>query len=300
MKRLTSVVLGLGLLAAACGAGSGSLGPAPSASPSASPSPSVTTPSPTAPSAPSPTPSPTGRPFTFEVWFADQDVHLFVSYRTEPFVQGVARLAITGLLDGPTDAELAAGISSAIPPGTALRDISIDGTGLLTVDLSSEFEAPSGSAAEMMRLAEVVYTGSQFNTVTGVNFRIEGEPITAFASHGIVLDHPQTRDDFESLLPAILVDSPSIGQTVSSPVTVSGTANVFEATVSLRILDGAGNEIAHTFTTATCGTGCRGDYSVSIAYSVGTEQPGVIEVFESSAQDGSPINVVRIPVKLAP
>src|SRR6266508_1452255 len=101
VKRLTSVVLGLGLLAAACGAGSGSLGPAPSASPSDSLSPSVTTPSPTAPSAPSPTPSPTGRPFTFEVWFADQDVHLFVSYRTEPFVQGVARLAITALLDGP-------------------------------------------------------------------------------------------------------------------------------------------------------------------------------------------------------
>jgi hypothetical protein len=81
---------------------------------------------------------------------------------------------------------------------------------------------------------------------------------------------------------------------------VSGTANVFEATVSLRILNARGKEIARTFTTATCGTGCRGDYSVSVSYRVDREQAGVIEVFESSAEDGRPINVVRIPVTLTP
>ena len=102
------------------------------------------------------------------------------------------------------------------------------------------------------------------------------------------------------MLPAILVESPIIGARVSSPVTVSGTANVFEATVSLRILDENGNEIARTFTTATCGTGCRGDYSVSIPFNVDRQQRGTIEVFESSAKDGSPINLVRIPVTLMP
>ena len=80
----------------------------------------------------------------------------------------------------------------------------------------------------------------------------------------------------------------------------AGTANVFEATVSLRILDAGGKEIARTFTTATCGSGCRGDYSVSVPYRVDRPQAGTIVVFESSAKDGRPIHVVRVPVTLTP
>ena len=96
------------------------------------------------------------------------------------------------------------------------------------------------------------------------------------------------------------MESPSIGDLIHSPVTVGGTADVFEATVSVRILDGSGNEIAHTFTQATCGTGCRGDYSTAVSYDVGSEQQGTVEVFETSAKDGSRINVVDIPVTLTP
>jgi hypothetical protein len=99
-------------------------------------------------------------------------------------------------------------------------------------------------------------------------------------------------------LPAITVQVPSIGEQVNSPVTISGTADVFEATVSVRLLDADGREIARTFTTATCGTGCRGSYSASITYSVSKTQRGVIEVFESSAQNGQPIKVQQIPVIL--
>jgi hypothetical protein len=105
---------------------------------------------------------------------------------------------------------------------------------------------------------------------------------------------------YSGYLPAITVRSPVIGAQVTSPVTVSGTADVFEATVSVRILDSAGHEIARTFTTASCGTGCRGGYSVTIPYSVPRTQPGTVEVFESSAKDGLPINVQLIPVTLAP
>jgi len=98
----------------------------------------------------------------------------------------------------------------------------------------------------------------------------------------------------------IEVLSPAPDTTVTSPVIVSGTADVFEATVSIRILDGTNNVIADTFTTATCGSGCRGDFEAEVPFSVSTEQPGVIQVFEVSAQDGSKINVVRIPVTLVP
>ena len=101
-------------------------------------------------------------------------------------------------------------------------------------------------------------------------------------------------------MPAIVVTEPSPGDTISSPVTVAGTADVFEATVSIRILGADGTRLADTFATATCGTGCRGDYSKRVTFTVSTEQEGTVMVFESSAENGRPINVVRVPVTLTP
>lgn len=304
MKRTGIIVMGvaLALLASACGgARSGSLGPVGGGSPTPSPTEQPTGPGPTIPSpgrTPGGTPSP-GRTATFEVWFVYGD-RLFVTRRTEPFDPGVARQAISALLEGPTEAERAAGVATAIPAGTRLLDVSLSDDGVLTVDLSGEFAAPGSSLEERLRLAQVVHTATQFRTVKGVAFRVDGQPVEVFGSHGIVLDRPQTRRDYLGVFPQILVESPVIGQTVPNPVTVSGVANVFEATVSLRILDAGGREVARTFTTATCGTGCWGDYSVAVDYRVDSDQPGVIEVFESSAEDGSPLHVVRIPVTLTP
>ena len=148
-----------------------------------------------------------------------------------------------------------------------------------------------------LRIAQVVYTLTQFPTVTGVRFAINGQGVTVVG--GVPVQSPQTRAMYSGYLPAITVRSPVIGARVTSPVTVSGTADVFEATVSVRIGDSAGQEIARTFTTASCGTGCRGDYSVTVSYSVPRTQPGTVEVFESSAKDGQPVNVQLIPVTLA-
>jgi hypothetical protein len=239
------------------------------------------------------------RTFTYQVWLTQGEGFLFVSRRTASFEPAVGRIALNDLLSGPSQAEREAFIGTEIPAGTELLDLNIE-DGVATVDLSAEFAQGGSTLEETARLAQVVYTITQFETVRSVLFRIDGGVVKAFGSHGILLNRPQTRRGYQVLLPAILVESPTIGQRVDNPVTVSGTANVFEATVSLRILNARGKEIARTFTTATCGTGCRGDYSVSVAYQVDREQPGVIEVFESSAEDGRPINVVRIPVTLTP
>jgi Immunoglobulin-like domain of bacterial spore germination len=100
--------------------------------------------------------------------------------------------------------------------------------------------------------------------------------------------------------PAIVVRTPAPGDELVSPVTIAGTADVFEATVSIRILDANGQELAATFATATCGSGCRGRYSTDLSFLTTVRQPGTIEVFESSAEDGSVINLVSIPVVLVP
>jgi hypothetical protein len=283
MKRLGILVLITGLFAAGCvSKSSGSLGSAPTGSgPSPTPSPSATpsaTPSETPPTV---TPSPTGAPFTFEVWFM-RDGKLFATSRTEPFQPAVGGLALNALLAGPSSAEEAAGVASTIPAGSTAAITSIS-NGLAAVDLS--VAGPSGDGEEL-RTGQIVYTLTQYSTISKVRFAGDSKTYT--------------RQGLEDLLPPILVEAPLIGQSVSSPVTISGTANVFEATVSIRILDANGKELANTFTTATCGTGCRGDYSVAVNYSVSHQQQGTIEVFESSAKDGSAINVQSIPVTLTP
>jgi hypothetical protein len=75
---------------------------------------------------------------------------------------------------------------------------------------------------------------------------------------------------------------------------VSGVANVFEATVSLEVVDAGGNVVVEDFTTASCGTGCWGAYSFNIDYPFTGEE--TVRVFWHSPEDGSPSDVVTIPV----
>lgn len=106
--------------------------------------------------------------------------------------------------------------------------------------------------------------------------------------------------DASPSLGPILVTAPSIGARVSSPVTVAGEADVFEATLQMRLLDAEGHRLARAFTTATCGTGCRGDFSHDLSFTTDGAQRGVVEVWWSSPEDGSRRDVVRIPVTLVP
>ena len=82
---------------------------------------------------------------------------------------------------------------------------------------------------------------------------------------------------------------------------IAGTANVFEATVTVRILDEAGNVLVEDFTTATCGTGCRGDYEIELPFEVSAEQPGLIQLqADDAAGTGAMPGLVEIPVTLLP
>jgi hypothetical protein len=298
------MIIGVSLLVAACGtATSGSLGPAPTttARPSSSSSPPGGGPASTAvsPGGQRPAATPTGGPareIGLQAWF-NRNGKLFVTERTIPATASVGRAALDRLLTGPSAAEHAAGLRSQIPAGTALLGVRIS-SGTATVDLGSSFESAASPSAMPLRIAQVVYTLTQFPAVSGVRFQINGQGVTVIG--GVPVQSPQTRAMYRGYLPAITVQSPVIGEQVTSPVTIAGTADVFEAVVSARILDSAGHEIARTFTTASCGTGCRGDYSVTVSYPVPRTEAGTIEVFESSAQNGLPVNVQLIPVTLAP
>jgi hypothetical protein len=153
----------------------------------------------------------------------------------------------------------------------------------------------------LLRLAQVVYTVTQFPTVEGVLFELDGQPVETFSSEGIVLDGPQTREDYEDMLPQITVATPGIGAEVRSPVRIAGTANVFEANVTVRILDASGNVLTEDSTTATCGTGCRGDYDAEVEFDLAEEQAGAIQLHaDDAAGTGTMPGLVEIPVALVP
>ena len=233
------------------------------------------------------------------VWFARSD-GLVAVQRVHAATPAVATAATEALLAGPSPAERAAGVGTAIPDGTKLLGISLH-DGVATVDLTSEYEAGGGSYSMQLRLAQVVYTLTEFPTVKRVLFHLDGAPVDVFSSEGIVLGHPVGRSDYADLLPAITVAEPAPGARTASPVTVSGTANVFEANVTVEVLDATGTIVGKTFTTATCGTGCRGTYSVSVPFDIGVEQRGTIVVHDDDAAGtGTPPHTVRVPVLLAP
>jgi hypothetical protein len=216
-------------------------------------------------------------------------------------VTGVAtaRGALTALLSGPSGNEQHAGRSTAIPPGTGLNGISVHSS-VATVDLTGRFASGGGSASMRARLAQVVFTATQFPGIRSVQLWLDGRAVTAFGGEGIVLDPPVTRSDFEDVAPAVLVESPAIGDTVRSPVRVQGSANVFEAVFRLRLTDPAGAVLADVRVTASSGTGTRGTFDVSVPYHATRAGTGTLIAYYLSAKDGSQVVVERIPVGIVP
>jgi germination protein M len=291
----------LGIVAASCAAGRGaeSAGPVPTAAPGGDVAGTSAGTTGVVNQGGTSTSSGTATRVSYEVWFTRGE-SLFVVRRDEPSTPRIGTAAMESLLAGPTPREQAATVGSQIPAGTQFLGLNV-ADGIATVDLTSEFESGGGSASMNMRIAQVVYTLTQFPTVKGVLFELDGQRVDVLGGEGVIVDQPVTRKNYRDLLPAILVANPQISTRVSNPVLVEGTANVFEANVTVEVVDESGNVVGSTFTTASCGTGCRGTFSVRVPYEVTSATRGLIIVHDDDAAGaGTPPHEVRIPVVLTP
>jgi hypothetical protein len=99
-----------------------------------------------------------------------------------------------------------------------------------------------------------------------------------------------------------VLDEPAEGDTVTSPVTISGQVLAFEGTYQVAILDAAGDPIVEPlFGTAEAGEiGQLAPFSIDVPFEVHEATPACIWVFELSARDGNQIHVGQIPVLLSP
>jgi len=194
-----------------------------------------------------------------------------------PHTGAVATAALAALLDGPPE-----GYASDVPEveGATVRVAA--GTAVVTVP--EALSDPTGAAA-----AQIVYTLTRFPTVSAVELRL---------ADGTVVLPAATRADYEAETPTILVETPLPGEQVSSPLRVSGTASVFEATVRLELVRD-GKTIAATTATAAEGAPGRGAFDAELPFT-GTGEATLV-AFSPNVGEGPPrLHEVDVPVDLAP
>lgn len=216
--------------------------------------------------------------------------------RAEVEPPSTARGALEALLGGPGGVEGAAEMTSAVPEGTSLLDVAID-DGTAVVDLSAEFVSGGGSLSMQLRAAQVVFTLVQFDTVDDVTFLIDGEPVDGLGGEGVPATEVD-RSDFGAVTPLVLVTSPLPGERVTSPLTVEGISNTFEATVLYEVLDAEGSTLADGFTTATAGTGTWGEFTVEVPLEGAAPGPITLVAFQENMEDGGRQDVYDVPLEL--
>jgi spore germination protein GerM len=229
MKRpLTILILATALLATACGsAGPGTAGPLTMPSTTASSTPETTGAEPSTTSTttepgetttsttaanPTSTTTPTGEQTgssDVSVYFLDE-AGVAVAVTRRVTTERVARAAIQAIIDGPTSSEAASGLASAMPAETLLLGLTVE-AGTATLDLSREAASGGGSTAVLGRLAQVVYTLTEFPTIDRVQLLLDGDRVDYFSGEGVLVGEPLTRDDFVSAIPiGSPVDQPSV------------------------------------------------------------------------------------------
>jgi germination protein M len=241
-------------------------------------------------------------PVAVSVYFMDGE-QLRVGWVRQVEPPAVAEGALLDLLEGVNADEQDLGMTSAIPEGTELLGVAVEGD-VATVDLSGEFAEGGGTLSMNARLAQVVYTVTQFPTVEAMRLHLDGEPATALGGEGLMVDRLLTREDFEfqgdmeHLAPPILVETPRPGEQVDPSLRVAGSSNTFEAALYLEVIDDDGEVLVEeTFVMATAGTGTRGTFDATVEVPPGSG-PITLLAYEISARDGSRVGIVEVPLQV--
>jgi len=164
----------------------------------------------------------------------------------------------------------------------SLRGIDIAGSHA-TIDLT-EGAMNLGSAAEALAIDQVVWTLTGLvPSISSLSFLVNGEPAESLAGHVNLMVDFYRAPDFE-VLSAIQITSIRDGQELQNPVSISGMACTFEATVVWELLRDEAR-VSEGFTSASAACPVRSPFEVVL----GELEPGVyrFRAVEYSAEDGS-------------
>lgn len=220
---------------------------------------------------PAPLPGGTARAPVYVLGGSGAAARLYREFRSGDRADPV-RAAVAGLAAAPADPDYHSpwlGVPSSVTRAGATATVTF-ATG-----------PALGGATPAVAVQQVVYTVTAADTaVTKVRVVAPGLPaaLTATAvGRGSQLD---------LLAPVWLLD-PADGGAAGTRMTVSGTASVFEATVTVEVRRGS-SVVARTVATASVGAPGRGDWTATMSVPAGDY---VIAAYEASGKDGSPVGV---------
>ncbi len=233
------------------------------------------------------------------VKITDTDAYLVREVHAVPAAERIEIAALEQLIHGEPVTE---GAFRVLPPDTRVLHIAVV-DGLATIDFSREvLNANVGAAGEALGIQSIVNTLTELPEIEQVMFLVEGEldeRAQDWWGHiGLADVQPFQRDLSMVWEPVIWVNEPQPGIKVSSPLTVQGSARVYEATVNLRLVDQDGEVLVDTFTTATAGGPARGEFEAVLEFPAPSTGEGRLEVFWISPKDGSEQDKVNIPVRI--
>jgi len=225
------------------------------------------------------------------------DIHLVREVHRVSSKKDIKVAALEELITGTPKTK---GAYKVLPESTKVRGIKVK-DGLATVDFSRDvLQANVGSRGEHLGILSIVNTLAEFPDVEQVSFTVEGqldERTRDWWGHIGLYDQPFKPNLSEVWEPAIWVNSPKPGAKVTSPLAVTGSAQVFEATVSLRLVTKDGKKLAEDFTTASAGAPERGVFKTVLEFEPPAAEDGYLDVFWNSPKDGSELDKVRVPVE---
>jgi hypothetical protein len=105
--------------------------------------------------------------------------------------------ALSALLAGPTDTEVADGLRTAITAQTSVSAGPV-GFGVGTVDLGGAF-GQVGGQEQILAVAQLVFTATGVPGIAEVQFTLAGRPVEVPAGDGTLTQGPLGRSDFPSL-----------------------------------------------------------------------------------------------------
>lgn len=192
--------------------------------------------------------------------------------------------ALEQMIAGPRDPDYATGWN----PDTEVLAVSRQG-GTIAVNLSADARTANvGSEGAALMVQQLVYTVTEAaEEDVPVRLLVDGEPAGELWG-AVVWDTPVVRADPLDVRVLVQIDEPRDGAAVGSPLTVSGDAAAFEATVPWRVVDRSGFQVAAGSATTAQGQ-VFAPYELAVELGPGTYTVEVSEGFLPHGAAGTPM-----------
>lgn len=136
-----------------------------------------------------------------KLYFIDVDdngvISLQAVVRRVSFIDSPLTETIRALLQGMLPSELNMELINLIPENTQLRSIRVE-NGTAYIDFNESFRFNSlGKEGYIAQLKQIVYTATEFSTVSSVQILIEGRQYEYLGPEGVFIGQPLTRNSFD-------------------------------------------------------------------------------------------------------